>query len=104
MFDAGGLSQGYRTSNTCPGSRLSEGQNRANFAINFMGKASDQIQPSRQQENTIFQSEKIKMSGNRSPPRRHLTRPTYIHYESIFGRRWHFHAYFQIFRQYDGFL
>ena len=56
VFDAQGLSQGYRTSNTRPGSRLSEGQNRANFAINFMGKASDQIQPPRQQENTIFQS------------------------------------------------
>ena len=58
VFDAQGLSQGYRTSNTRPGRRLSEGQNRANFAINFMGKASDQIQPSRQQENTIFQLEK----------------------------------------------
>ena len=67
VFDAQGLSQGYRTSNTRPGSRLSEGQNRANFAINFMGKASDQIQTSRQQENIIF-NQKIELSGNRSPP------------------------------------
>ena len=76
MFDAQGLSQGYRTSNTRPGRRLSEGK----IGLILQSISWERLLT----KYNLLVSKKIqyfnlkKISGNRSPPCRHLTRQTYI--------------------------